>query len=104
MPLNKTSVLSLGTASVQSVEKKYSDDGPRATLIVCPLSVLSNWIVSAKLFQCVNVIYVDYDAVEIVLPVVSRASKRSWFSFFMKQSCFHKGGLFDSNLKTGVVL
>ncbi|KFP54847.1 Helicase-like transcription factor, partial [Cathartes aura] len=33
-----------GTASVQSVEKKYSDDGPRATLIVCPLSVLSNWI------------------------------------------------------------
>ncbi|NWU57538.1 HLTF factor, partial [Dromas ardeola] len=33
-----------GTASVQSVEKKYSDVGPRATLIVCPLSVLSNWI------------------------------------------------------------
>ncbi|NXW15141.1 HLTF factor, partial [Circaetus pectoralis] len=33
-----------GTASVQCVEKKYSDDGPRATLIVCPLSVLSNWI------------------------------------------------------------
>ncbi|KAF1650890.1 Helicase-like transcription factor, partial [Eudyptes chrysocome] len=33
-----------GIASVQSVEKKYSDDGPRATLIVCPLSVLSNWI------------------------------------------------------------
>ncbi|XP_010163121.2 helicase-like transcription factor, partial [Antrostomus carolinensis] len=33
-----------GTASIQSVEKKYSDDGPRATLIVCPLSVLSNWI------------------------------------------------------------
>ncbi|NWX48779.1 HLTF factor, partial [Steatornis caripensis] len=31
-------------ASVQSVEKKNSDDGPRATLIVCPLSVLSNWI------------------------------------------------------------
>ncbi|NXX08044.1 HLTF factor, partial [Larus smithsonianus] len=33
-----------GTTSVQSVEKKYSDVGPRATLIVCPLSVLSNWI------------------------------------------------------------
>ncbi|NXE12457.1 HLTF factor, partial [Lophotis ruficrista] len=33
-----------GTASIQSVEKKYSDDSPRATLIVCPLSVLSNWI------------------------------------------------------------
>ncbi|NXK07579.1 HLTF factor, partial [Herpetotheres cachinnans] len=33
-----------GIASVQSVKKKYSDDGPRATLIVCPLSVLSNWI------------------------------------------------------------
>ncbi|XP_071423078.1 helicase-like transcription factor isoform X2 [Pithys albifrons albifrons] len=33
-----------GTACVQSVEKKYSDNGPRATLIVCPLSVLSNWI------------------------------------------------------------
>lgn len=49
-------------------------------------------------------IHVDYDAVEIVLPVVSHASKRSWFSFFMKQSCFHKGGLFDRNLKTGVVL
>ncbi|NWR62839.1 HLTF factor, partial [Bucorvus abyssinicus] len=25
-------------------QKKYSDVGPRATLIVCPLSVLSNWI------------------------------------------------------------
>ncbi|XP_075617925.1 helicase-like transcription factor isoform X2 [Balearica regulorum gibbericeps] len=33
-----------GTASIQSVEKKYADGGPRATLIVCPLSVLSNWI------------------------------------------------------------
>ncbi|NXG88177.1 HLTF factor, partial [Stercorarius parasiticus] len=33
-----------GTTSVQSVEKKYSDVGPRATLVVCPLSVLSNWI------------------------------------------------------------
>ncbi|NXI96980.1 HLTF factor, partial [Psophia crepitans] len=33
-----------GTASVQAVEKKYLDDGCRATLIVCPLSVLSNWI------------------------------------------------------------
>ncbi|NXA27850.1 HLTF factor, partial [Ibidorhyncha struthersii] len=43
MPLNMASVFS-GTASVQSVEKKYSDTGPRATLIVCPLSVLSNWI------------------------------------------------------------
>uniref|UniRef100_A0A8D0EXG2 Helicase like transcription factor n=1 Tax=Strix occidentalis caurina TaxID=311401 RepID=A0A8D0EXG2_STROC len=32
------------TTSIQSVEKKYSDDGPRATLIVCPLSVLSSWI------------------------------------------------------------
>ncbi|XP_051482287.1 helicase-like transcription factor isoform X2 [Apus apus] len=32
-----------GTAGVQTVEKKYSDDGSRATLIVCPLSVLSNW-------------------------------------------------------------
>ncbi|NXL45864.1 HLTF factor, partial [Podilymbus podiceps] len=31
------------TASIQSVQEKY-DDGPRATLIVCPLSVLSNWI------------------------------------------------------------
>ncbi|KFQ44367.1 Helicase-like transcription factor, partial [Nestor notabilis] len=33
-----------GITSIQSVEKKYSADGPRATLIVCPLSVLSNWI------------------------------------------------------------
>uniref|UniRef100_A0A8C3JGA8 Helicase like transcription factor n=1 Tax=Calidris pygmaea TaxID=425635 RepID=A0A8C3JGA8_9CHAR len=33
-----------GTTTVQSVEKKCSDVGPRATLIVCPLSVLSNWI------------------------------------------------------------
>ncbi|XP_055579218.1 helicase-like transcription factor isoform X2 [Falco biarmicus] len=33
-----------GIASFQSVKKKYSDDGPRATLIVCPLSVLSSWI------------------------------------------------------------
>ncbi|NXF91885.1 HLTF factor, partial [Eubucco bourcierii] len=33
-----------GATSIQSVEKKYSADGPRATLIVCPLSVLSNWI------------------------------------------------------------
>ncbi|NWQ80691.1 HLTF factor, partial [Columbina picui] len=32
------------TASVQSTENNYSGDGPRATLIVCPLSVLSNWI------------------------------------------------------------
>ncbi|XP_075274616.1 helicase-like transcription factor isoform X3 [Opisthocomus hoazin] len=32
------------TTSIQSVDKRYSDDGPRATLIVCPLSVLSNWI------------------------------------------------------------
>ncbi|NXD83000.1 HLTF factor, partial [Halcyon senegalensis] len=32
------------TASVQSVKTKYSGDGPRATLIVCPLSVLRNWI------------------------------------------------------------
>uniref|UniRef100_A0A8C4JM00 Helicase like transcription factor n=1 Tax=Dromaius novaehollandiae TaxID=8790 RepID=A0A8C4JM00_DRONO len=29
---------------IQSVEKKYSEDGPRTTLIICPLSVLSNWI------------------------------------------------------------
>ncbi|NXJ99538.1 HLTF factor, partial [Corythaixoides concolor] len=42
IPLNRTLVFS-GTASIQSAEK-YSDDGPRATLIVCPLSVLSNWI------------------------------------------------------------
>nr|XP_009940725.1 PREDICTED: helicase-like transcription factor [Opisthocomus hoazin] len=34
----------LRTTSIQSVDKRYSDDGPRATLIVCPLSVLSNWI------------------------------------------------------------
>ncbi|KAM6414608.1 helicase-like transcription factor isoform 2-T2 [Rhynochetos jubatus] len=33
-----------GSASGQSVGKKYPGDGPRATLIVCPLSVLSNWI------------------------------------------------------------
>ncbi|NXP12896.1 HLTF factor, partial [Thinocorus orbignyianus] len=33
-----------GTTTGQSVEKKYSNAGPRATLIVCPLSVLSNWI------------------------------------------------------------
>ncbi|KFQ70477.1 Helicase-like transcription factor, partial [Phaethon lepturus] len=33
-----------GTVSTQSVEKKYSGYSPRATLIVCPLSVLSNWI------------------------------------------------------------
>ncbi|NXJ80175.1 HLTF factor, partial [Trogon melanurus] len=38
-----TSVFS-GTASVQSVEKKCSNSEPRATLIVCPLSVLSNWM------------------------------------------------------------
>ncbi|NXS61083.1 HLTF factor, partial [Brachypteracias leptosomus] len=42
-PLNMTYVSS-GTAGIQSVEKKCSNDGPRATLIVCPLSVLSNWI------------------------------------------------------------
>ncbi|XP_050164732.1 helicase-like transcription factor isoform X3 [Myiozetetes cayanensis] len=52
-----------GTASVQSVEKKYSDDGPRATLIVCPLSVLSNWIdqFEQHIHQDFNVkIYVYY--------------------------------------------
>ncbi|XP_009876330.1 PREDICTED: helicase-like transcription factor, partial [Apaloderma vittatum] len=32
------------TASAQSVEKKCSNGSPRATLIVCPLSVLSNWM------------------------------------------------------------
>uniref|UniRef100_A0A672VBN0 Helicase like transcription factor n=1 Tax=Strigops habroptila TaxID=2489341 RepID=A0A672VBN0_STRHB len=42
-PLRMTSVFS-GTTSIQSVETKYSGDGPSATLIVCPLSVLSNWI------------------------------------------------------------
>uniref|UniRef100_A0A8C4XTJ9 Helicase like transcription factor n=1 Tax=Falco tinnunculus TaxID=100819 RepID=A0A8C4XTJ9_FALTI len=40
-----TSFLSFYFAlNFQSVKKKYSDDGPRATLIVCPLSVLSSWI------------------------------------------------------------
>uniref|UniRef100_A0A8B9Q2W1 Helicase like transcription factor n=1 Tax=Apteryx owenii TaxID=8824 RepID=A0A8B9Q2W1_APTOW len=29
---------------IQSAEKKYSEDNPRTTLIICPLSVLSNWI------------------------------------------------------------
>ncbi|XP_054022731.1 helicase-like transcription factor [Dryobates pubescens] len=33
-----------GTTSIQSVERECSDAGPRATLIVCPLSVLSNWM------------------------------------------------------------
>ncbi|NXP70429.1 HLTF factor, partial [Ramphastos sulfuratus] len=45
-PLNMSPIFS-GTTSIQSVEKKCSADGPRgprATLIVCPLSVLSNWI------------------------------------------------------------
>ncbi|XP_005312965.2 helicase-like transcription factor isoform X1 [Chrysemys picta bellii] len=32
------------TASVQSVKKNDSEEGPRTTLIICPLSVLSNWI------------------------------------------------------------
>lgn len=82
MPLHMTFVFS-GTTSIQSVEKKYSGDGPRTTLIVCPVSVLSNWIVSVKLPKYVYVMCVDYDAVEIVLPIVSHA--RSWFSFFMKQ-------------------
>ncbi|NXK20046.1 HLTF factor, partial [Arenaria interpres] len=52
-----------GTTTVQSVEKKCSDVGPRATLIVCPLSVLSNWIdqFEQHIHQdfCVN-IYVYY--------------------------------------------
>ncbi|XP_065267489.1 helicase-like transcription factor [Emys orbicularis] len=30
--------------SVQSVKKNDSEEGPRTTLIICPLSVLSNWI------------------------------------------------------------
>ncbi|KGL78768.1 Helicase-like transcription factor, partial [Tinamus guttatus] len=34
----------MGTASIQSVEKKCTEGGPRTTLIICPLSVLSNWI------------------------------------------------------------
>ncbi|NXX39415.1 HLTF factor, partial [Tricholaema leucomelas] len=42
-PINMSPVFS-GTTSIQSVEEKCSADGPRATLIVCPLSVLSNWI------------------------------------------------------------
>uniref|UniRef100_A0A8C3SU50 Helicase like transcription factor n=1 Tax=Chelydra serpentina TaxID=8475 RepID=A0A8C3SU50_CHESE len=40
---NVTFVFS-GTASVQSVKKNYSEERPRTTLIICPLSVLSNWI------------------------------------------------------------
>nr|XP_042709590.1 helicase-like transcription factor isoform X3 [Chrysemys picta bellii] len=35
---------SKNTASVQSVKKNDSEEGPRTTLIICPLSVLSNWI------------------------------------------------------------
>ncbi|NXF02836.1 HLTF factor, partial [Smithornis capensis] len=53
----------IGTSNIQSVEKKYSDDGPRATLIVCPLSVLSNWIdqFQQHIHQDFNVkIYVYY--------------------------------------------
>uniref|UniRef100_A0A8C0J612 Helicase like transcription factor n=1 Tax=Chelonoidis abingdonii TaxID=106734 RepID=A0A8C0J612_CHEAB len=38
-----TSIFS-GTGSVQSVKKNDSEEGPRTTLIICPLSVLSNWI------------------------------------------------------------
>ncbi|KFQ00113.1 Helicase-like transcription factor, partial [Leptosomus discolor] len=52
-----------GTTSIQSVEKKCSDDGPRATLIVCPLSVLSSWIdqFEQHIHQDFNVnIYVYY--------------------------------------------
>ncbi|NXI51988.1 HLTF factor, partial [Chloroceryle aenea] len=40
----KRKTKSKGATRVQSVKTKYSGDGPRATLIVCPLSVLSNWI------------------------------------------------------------
>ncbi|XP_074860180.1 helicase-like transcription factor [Carettochelys insculpta] len=33
-----------GSASVQFIKKSDSEEGPRTTLIICPLSVLSNWI------------------------------------------------------------
>nr|XP_025036939.1 helicase-like transcription factor isoform X1 [Pelodiscus sinensis] len=33
-----------GTTSIQSVKKNDCEDGSRTTLIICPLSVLSNWI------------------------------------------------------------
>uniref|UniRef100_A0A8C0J4D9 Helicase like transcription factor n=1 Tax=Chelonoidis abingdonii TaxID=106734 RepID=A0A8C0J4D9_CHEAB len=42
-PKSVTSIFS-GTGSVQSVKKNDSEEGPRTTLIICPLSVLSNWI------------------------------------------------------------
>uniref|UniRef100_A0A663MAV4 Helicase like transcription factor n=1 Tax=Athene cunicularia TaxID=194338 RepID=A0A663MAV4_ATHCN len=51
------------TTSIQSVQRKYSDDGSRATLIVCPLSVLSNWMdqFEQHIHQDFNVnIYVYY--------------------------------------------
>ncbi|XP_062438566.1 helicase-like transcription factor isoform X4 [Rhea pennata] len=41
-----------GTASIPSSEKKYSEDGSRTTLIICPLSVLSNWIDQFEQHTC----------------------------------------------------
>lgn len=48
MPLSMTCIFSV----TATAENNCSVDVPRATLIVCPLSVLSNWIVSV---QCYNV-------------------------------------------------
>ncbi|XP_074767802.1 helicase-like transcription factor isoform X3 [Athene noctua] len=62
-----------GTTSIQSVQKKYSDDGPRATLIVCPLSVLSNWMdqFEQHIHQDFNVnIYVYYGSDRSKDPLV----------------------------------
>lgn len=35
-----------GASAVESSKKTDTEERPRTTLIICPLSVLSNWIVS----------------------------------------------------------
>ncbi|XP_021108551.1 helicase-like transcription factor isoform X1 [Heterocephalus glaber] len=43
-PMAKKKMLKKGTSTVDSSKKSNVEERPRTTLIICPLSVLSNWI------------------------------------------------------------
>ncbi|XP_019388108.1 PREDICTED: helicase-like transcription factor [Crocodylus porosus] len=43
-PALKKKAKQKGTSSIQLAKRDDSEEGPRTTLIICPLSVLSNWI------------------------------------------------------------
>nr|XP_060483739.1 helicase-like transcription factor isoform X2 [Panthera onca] len=52
-PATKRRMLKKGASAVESSKKTDVEERPRTTLIICPLSVLSNWIVSLhSLLKC----------------------------------------------------